>query len=80
MTEIKMREYLEFTGLEVIEVQKIDGVFHNKVKDEGKMGTMKTMHQLLKELSDTGFTGQIRLNFYEGNISEKIEKKESFKV
>lgn len=44
------------------------------------MAIIKKILALLKELSDTKFTGQLRLNFHNGDISEKIEKKESFKV
>ena len=32
------------------------------------------------ELKDLLFTGQLRLNFHEGNLSEKVEKKESCKL
>ena len=39
-----------------------------------------SLFNLLKKLSDSKYTGQLRLNFYEGNLSEKIEKKESFKL
>lgn len=38
---------------------------------------------LLKFLEDLWvkkFTGQLRLNFHEGNLSEKIEKKESVRM
>lgn len=34
----------------------------------------------IKQLSDRKWTGQLRLNFHEGNLSEKIEKKESEKL
>jgi len=36
--------------------------------------------KFLKELFDNKWTGQLRLNFHEGNLSEKIEKKESCKL
>jgi len=35
---------------------------------------------LLKELFEKKYTGQLRLNFHEGNLSEKIEKKENIKL
>jgi len=36
--------------------------------------------KIIKELWDKKFTGQIRLNFHDGNLSEKIEKKENIKI
>lgn len=39
--------------------------------------TLQKIIQFLGVLITQGFTGQIRLNFHEGNLSEKIEKKES---
>ncbi len=33
--------------------------------------------KFLEKLFKNKFTGQLRLNFHEGNLSEKIEKKES---
>lgn len=36
--------------------------------------------KFLKELFEKKYTGQLRLNFHEGNLSEKIEKKESIKL
>lgn len=36
--------------------------------------------KFLKELWENKFTGQLRLNFHEGNLSEKVEKKESIKL
>ncbi len=38
---------------------------------------------IIKQLSvfrNNKFTGQLRINFYEGNLSEKVEKKESIKI
>lgn len=36
--------------------------------------------KFIEELWVKKFTGQIRLNFHEGNLSEKIEKKESLLI
>lgn len=36
--------------------------------------------KFLEELWVKKFTGQLRLNFHEGNLSEKVEKKESIKL
>ena len=36
--------------------------------------------KFLKELFDKRYTGQLRLNFHEGNLSEKVEKKESVRL
>ena len=36
--------------------------------------------KFLKELFEKKYTGQLRLNFHEGNLSEKVEKKESIKL
>ena len=33
--------------------------------------------KFIKDLMDKHYTGQLRLNFHKGNLSEKIEKKES---
>ena len=44
------------------------------------METIKKILVLIKELSDTNFTGQIVLSFYKGDLSEKIEKKEYVRV
>jgi len=37
------------------------------------------LFELLDKLKFKKWTGQLRLNFHEGNLSEKIEKKESIK-
>uniref|UniRef100_A0A6M3IUX5 Uncharacterized protein n=1 Tax=viral metagenome TaxID=1070528 RepID=A0A6M3IUX5_9ZZZZ len=39
-----------------------------------------SLMKFLEELWVKKFTGQLRLNFHEGNLSEKIEKKESMKL
>ena len=36
--------------------------------------------KFLKDLFEKRYTGQLRLNFHEGNLSEKVEKKESIKL
>ncbi len=36
--------------------------------------------EFITKLSESKFTGQVRINFHEGNLSEKIEKKESVKI
>lgn len=36
--------------------------------------------KIIKELIKNKFTGQVRINLHEGNLSEKIEKKESIKI
>lgn len=41
------------------------------------MNKLEAFLTLLRDLMDKRFTGQVRLNFHEGNLSEKIEKKES---
>lgn len=38
------------------------------------------LFKYLKKLIDRKFTGQLRLNFHEGNLSEKVDKKESVKL
>lgn len=42
--------------------------------------TLEKLIKLIGNLIIQGFTGQLRLNFHEGNLSEKIEKKESVKL
>jgi len=44
------------------------------------METLKKLLALLKNLMDNKFTGQLRLNFHNGDLSEKVEKKEGFKI
>lgn len=39
-----------------------------------------SLMKFLKKLFEKRYTGQLRLNFHEGNLSEKIEKKESIKL
>ena len=39
-----------------------------------------SLMKFLEELWVKKFTGQLRLNFHEGNLSEKIEKKESVRL
>jgi len=41
---------------------------------------IEKLFRLIKEFLDNKFTGQVRLNFHEGSLSEKIEKKESLKL
>lgn len=41
------------------------------------MDKLKLLLAFLKNLMDAKWTGQIRLNLHEGNLSEKIEKKET---
>ena len=41
---------------------------------------LKNVIVFVSDLMKIGFTGQLRLNFHEGNISGKVEKKESLKV
>jgi len=41
---------------------------------------IKLLSNLVSEIGLNCFTGQIRLNFHKGNLSEKIEKKESLKL
>uniref|UniRef100_A0A6H2A2N0 Uncharacterized protein n=1 Tax=viral metagenome TaxID=1070528 RepID=A0A6H2A2N0_9ZZZZ len=36
--------------------------------------------RFIKELMDNKKSCQLRLNFHEGNLSEKVEKKESIKL
>ena len=44
------------------------------------MNKLEVFLRFLKELIDRKYTGQLQLNFHEGNLSEKIEKKESMKL
>jgi len=44
------------------------------------MDKIELLIKLLKELFTKHYTGQLRLNFHEGNLSEKIEKKDSIKL
>lgn len=41
---------------------------------------IEKLFRLIKELMDTKKSIQLRINFHEGNLSEKIEKKESVKL
>ncbi len=41
---------------------------------------LESLLKFLKDLFENNFTGQLRLNFHEGNLSEKVEKKESVKL
>ncbi len=41
---------------------------------------LQKLIQYLNELIKINFTGQLRLNFHEGNLSEKVEKKESVRL
>jgi hypothetical protein len=41
------------------------------------MNKLESFLTLLRDLMDKRFTGQVRVNFHEGNLSEKVEKKES---
>ncbi len=44
------------------------------------MDKIELLIRFIKKISENGFTGQLRLNFHEGNLSEKVEKKESVKI
>lgn len=44
------------------------------------MSKLESFLKLIRDLVENKFTGQLRLNFHEGNLSEKIEKKESLKL
>ncbi len=44
------------------------------------MAQIKKLLEFIKLLIDNKWTGQLRLNFYKGDISKKIDKKESFKI
>jgi len=36
--------------------------------------------KLLKDLIAAGFTGQVRVNFFKGKLSSKVEKKEAVNI
>ena len=40
------------------------------------MSKLESLLKLIKDLMEKRFTGQLRLNFHEGNLSERIEIKE----
>lgn len=47
------------------------------------LNTEKKFSYLMEELKKIWmrkFTGQLRLNFHEGNLSEKVEKKENIRL
>lgn len=44
------------------------------------MNKLDLFLKFIKDLMDKRYTGQLRLNFHEGNLSEKVEKKESVKL
>ena len=41
---------------------------------------LEALLKFFKELFEKKWTGQLRLNFHEGNLSEKIEKKEKVEL
>lgn len=44
------------------------------------MNKLDLFLKFIKDLIDKRYTGQLRLNFHEGNLSEKVEKKESVRL
>ena len=44
------------------------------------MEKLTALLELFKKLMNSKFTGQLRLNFHKGDLSEKVEKKESIKL
>lgn len=44
------------------------------------MNKLEVFLKFIKDLMDNQYTGQLRLNFHEGNLSEKIEKKENIRL
>ncbi len=43
-------------------------------------GKIEKLFRFIKDLVDSKKSAQVRINFHEGNISEKIEMKESLKL
>lgn len=41
---------------------------------------LENLIRFIAELIEQKFTGQIRLNFFEGNLASKIDKRESIEV
>lgn len=44
------------------------------------MDKIKQILSLLKDLMDNKYTGQLRINLHDGDISSKMEKKDTIKI